>query len=353
MSSTVVSDAFTSALQAWSQGNQQAALEAVRPHADAGDRAAVLLIAWFMSQMGQAFWTDGLAYARKAAELGMPQPATYFFGQILGDPNFRSQAPELARVAVAAGWSFDPLPNAPGAMQQGDPTTAVGLLLAASTPRPTEVAWASQLEKAKGDFEAIAVSASSVARKSETTLMRIAGAEAAVDQQRANVEKRAQSLLDLIDRITSAQATSYFEEEASRYGGEAKWSWRGGLAVIIAAAAVAVTPLMNYYYDRLEGNVSWLKGTDLVAAHTAPAVALGALAGVLLARARSRDRARQRARDLSVALQTMFVYGEQIDSDEERQAFIRDMGRTVLEAFLRHDAPVDSDRSLIAAIRGH
>jgi hypothetical protein len=48
----------------------------------------------------------------------------------------------------------------------------------------------------------------------------------------------------------------------------------------------------------------------------------------------------------------MFVYSEQIQDPGERQAFIRDMGRTVLEAFLRHDPAMDADRSLIAAIRG-
>lgn len=48
----------------------------------------------------------------------------------------------------------------------------------------------------------------------------------------------------------------------------------------------------------------------------------------------------------------MFVYAEQIADPAERQAFIRDMGRTVLEAFLRQDAPaIDTDRGLLAAIR--
>ena len=34
-----------------------------------------------------------------------------------------------------------------------------------------------------------------------------------------------------------------------------------------------------------------------------------------------------------------------------QQAFIREMGRAVLEAFLRLEPPADSDRSLLAAIR--
>jgi hypothetical protein len=61
---------------------------------------------------------------------------------------------------------------------------------------------------------------------------------------------------------------------------------------------------------------------------------------------------RQRARDLSVALATMFAYSGQIVDETERQRFIHDMGRVVLEAFLRQDVPnSDSDgASLLAAM---
>jgi hypothetical protein len=115
----------------------------------------------------------------------------------------------------------------------------------------------------------------------------------------------------------------------------------------------AATPLAIYYFDRITKRTPWLQGNHVLAAHTTFIVALGAVAGVLLARARGRDRARQRARDLSVALQTMFAYSESIADLNERQLFIRESGRTVLEAFLRQDAPTDSDRSLLAAVRTH
>ena len=76
------------------------------------------------------------------------------------------------------------------------------------------------------------------------------------------------------------------------------------------------------------------------------------MAGVLLARSRNRDRARQRARDLSVALATMFVYSGQIADEAERQTFLREMGRAVLEAFIRQDAPhLDEGSGLIGATR--
>lgn len=117
------------------------------------------------------------------------------------------------------------------------------------------------------------------------------------------------------------------------------------------AAIVALTPLAIYYYQRAKGHTPWLRGNELVTAHTAFVLALGAVAGVLLARARGRDRARQRNRDLSIALRTMFVYAEQIADPEAQQGFIREMGRAVLEAFLRLEPPVDADRSIFGAMR--
>jgi len=259
--------------------------------------------------------------------------------------------PDLVREAVAAGWPLDSLPNAPSAMQQGDPSTAIRLVEAAATPRPYPAAWEGVLKQAQVDLESLNAAAGDIQQRREVALEAIASNQAAVDEQRTQVERQAQSLLGLIERITSAQATTYFEEEATSYEGEAKSLWRGGLGVLIVAAAVALAPIIIYYVHRAIGRTPWLTGTEVVGAHAAAAVALGAVAGVLLARARGRDRARQRNRQLSVALQTMFVYSEQIADENERQAFIRDMGRTVLDAFLRQDSHVDQDRSLFGAIR--
>jgi hypothetical protein len=354
MSSTAVNDALTSALQSWGQGNQQAAIEGLRPHADAGEPRAILVLSWYLSQMGPAYWAEGLRYCREAVSHGMPQVAAYYFGNLINDANFRAQLPDVIKPAIAGGWPIDPLPNAPGALQQGDPATALGLIEAATVPRPYPEAWQTLLEAAQSDAAALREVSAEIASHRDTALAAIAQSQEAVDQRRQQVEQRSQSLIQLIERITNAQATSYFEEEATSYGGEAKTLWRVGLAVIVAAALAALAPVVIYYYDRARGRAPWLHGRDLTAAHVTAAVALGAVAGVLLARARGRDRARQRARDLSVALQTMFVYAEQIEDVAERQLFIREMGRTVLAAFLRQDAPaIDADRSILAALRPH
>jgi hypothetical protein len=354
LTTTAVNDALTAAMQNWSQGNQQAAIDGLRPHADAGEAGPIALLAWYLSQMGAPHWSDGLNYCREALKLGMPQVATYYFGNLLSDPAYRPQVPEIVKAAVEAGWSLDPLPSAPQALQQGDTATALGLIDAATAPRPHADAWAAVIQGAQSDAAALHETAAEVGKQRDDAITAIAQSEQTVDQRRHDVEQRSSSLIQLIERITNAQATSYFEEEATSYGGEAKSLWRSGLAVVALAAIAALTPLVVYYYDLARGRTSWLHGHDLTAAHVTAAVALGAVAGVLLARARGRDRARQRARNLSVALQTMFVYAEQIQDSAERQSFIREMGRTVLDAFLRQDSPaVDADRTLLAALRPH
>lgn len=50
----------------------------------------------------------------------------------------------------------------------------------------------------------------------------------------------------------------------------------------------------------------------------------------------------------------MFVYSRQIVDEEERQRFVQDTGRAVLDTFLRRDSHLgDAERtSLLDALRG-
>lgn len=338
-------------MQNWNSGNQEAAIEGLRSMAESGERAPLLLLTWLLSQRGQSFWGEGIGYAHKAAELGMPQALTYYFPSVIGDPTHRGQAPGLAREAAAGGWPLDGLPNALGVLQQGDPATAVALIEAAAEPRPSADAWAGLIRSARADLDALRGSATDIAEARQRALSAIAENEQEVRARRVEVETRSSSLLQLIERITNAEATSYFDEEARRYGGEARWHWLAGLAVLTGAGLVALTPILIYYYQRYQGADPWLNESDAVVAHATATLAFAAVAGVLLARARGRDRARQRARDLAVALQTMFVYAEQIGEAQEQRAFIREMGRLVLEAFLRQEAPVEANRSVLDSLR--
>jgi hypothetical protein len=100
----LIEDAF----QRWSQGDQAGAVEVVRPAADASEREALALIAWFLHQRGEPVWREGVPYAEKAVAHGMAWVANYYLGNMQGDPALRTRLPELLRPAMQFGLSAGP-----------------------------------------------------------------------------------------------------------------------------------------------------------------------------------------------------------------------------------------------------
>jgi hypothetical protein len=324
------------ALQKFSQGDHVGAVDTVRPAADAGDRVALALIAWFQSQRGEPHWREGIAYAEEAVRKGVPVVANPYVGPMLGDSTLRTRVPDLVRAVLQAGGSLDGFGLMMTPIGQGDLGTGVRIAEAASTPSLQPEGWKDLVERVTTEWDAVtaAVAASHEAR--DVAIQAIEADKAAVAALRNDVESRSSQLAALIEQTTNAEVQGFFENEATKYEGEARRAWWAGIALLAGAALFAVAPLVIYFVGTILDK-DWLADQNLTAAHFAPALALGAVAGVLLARARGRDRARQRARDLSVALVTMFVYSAQITSPDERQRFLHDMGRTVLEAFLRQE----------------
>jgi hypothetical protein len=108
------------ALQQWAS-NPQAAVEQLRPLADAGDDAATAVVAYMLGpQTGR--WPEGISYARAAIEKGATFLA-YLYGQNLigqADSALRSQAEQFLRLALDEGWPADPFSALQQAVQQGD-----------------------------------------------------------------------------------------------------------------------------------------------------------------------------------------------------------------------------------------
>jgi len=268
-----------------------------------------------------------------------------------GDPAFRTQLPDLLTPALQQGLQQDPVAQAYQLHTNGDPATAARLMDIAKAPSPFPVAWEDFVERARVDYQALSVSTRAISDRETIVLEALERVEADAEARQTDVQTRTQQLLKLVEETTNAGAQSFFDTEATRNEKEGKFLWRWSVGLLSLAALFAVAPIVIYYVGAtLERD--WLKDQNLIAAHFAPAIALGAVAGVLLARARGRDRARQRAKDLSVALGTMFVYSGQIADPEQRQVFLRDMGRTVIEAFLRQDSSSSDNgsSSLLAAL---
>lgn len=330
-------EVITDAFQRWANGDQQGAVDVVRPAADAGEPAGLGLLAFFLYQRGEPHWREGVPYAEAAVRKGLPWVANYYLGQMQSDAAFRTRLPELLGPALQYGLQQDPIAQAYQLWSQGDHGTATRLVETINSPGLFPAAWEDFVDRARTDYNALGISVETISAKEEEAALAIDAAAVDVESRRTDVQTRTQQLLQLVEQTTNAQAQSFFDSEASENAREGRILWRWSVGLLGVATLFAVTPIAIYYIGAAT-NQHWLRDQNLVAAHLAPAVALGAVAGVILARARGRDRARQRAKDLSVALGTMFVYSGQIADEGERQAFLRDMGRTVIEAFLRQDS---------------
>lgn len=327
---------LSQAVQLWANGNQDAAVSQLRALADAGDADALGLICWFYHQMGGRM-VEGLPYLEKALDAGLPHVVAYFYGNMMNDPALRSQVPDLVRRAVAAGWPVDSTGMAIQAMQQGDPGTAVELVRCMAEPRlPVPAGGEATVEELTKHLQD--------ARRVKRA---IAAHQADIEQQRRTVETQTKHLTKLIQEALSAQAGELFDKEAQTNQKESTKMWWRGVSVLGAAAALAVLPIVLYYFTG-----DFIEKDKLIYAHFGPAVALGAVAGVLLAKASGHNQAAQKARALSVALGTMFSYSGSIADEAERQRFIHEMGRVVIEAFLRQDGPSASGdrRSALEAL---
>lgn len=316
---------------------------------------AAALLAWFMHQQGEPGWRAAIPYAETAARGGYPQAVGYVVGNMVGDPTLRAKAVELASLAAPYGLNYlDPFNQALSYAQQND-INGVQAMLSLPFPGPFPVEaqqWSNAIESANASSAAIE------AARQEADERRQSLADAAnellgfFEATRSNIDSQSARLKTLITQTTNAQASSFFDSEATAAESQANTTWNVGIGVVVFAAFLSLLPLVAHYSDLLFGHGVSLSKSQTLGAHVTAAVALTAVSGVLLTRSRVRDRNRQRNRDLSVALNTMFAYGEQIEDPAERQRFIHDMGRTVIEAYLQQGSASSDDgtQTILAAL---
>jgi hypothetical protein len=91
------------ALRLWQAGNQQGAVDVLRPLADSGDIRAAIPLLQFMWSMPPG-WQEGIPYARQVAEAGVPAPfLVNYVNNMLNDPPHREDGLVLARHVIASG----------------------------------------------------------------------------------------------------------------------------------------------------------------------------------------------------------------------------------------------------------
>lgn len=300
------------------------------------------MIAWFLHQTGEPGWRTAIPYVERAVRAGYPLAANYVIGNMMNDPGLRRQAADIIKMAVGYGFQVDPIGYAQQAATQGDPQAAARFLTAPFGPYPTSPSgWDDLVEHAKTATQHLAEVEHSGVQKHSSIAARAEEIETLADEVTGRIRTQAGQLFTLIQAATNRQAEAIFEDEATSLRAEEKALWRGGIAVVSFAALIAILPLALHYLKLGPDFTS----SNLLTAHFTSAASFAVVAGVMLARARGRDRARQRARDLTLALSTMFAYGGQIEDASERSKFTYEMGRVVIESFLRADASSGSDES--------
>ncbi len=309
----------------------------VKPLADAGDSAGLLLICWFLHQLGEPRIREGIPYAKQAAEQGNPWILGFYFGFLADSPETRSDAIRMIALSPTGGVSTnDPIGRAMEFANGEDGEGAAEMLRAAAGPHP----WPQppDLDEVRKRVAQIDQVLASVGEKKNSVMSAMQAASDELHKEREGFRTRGKTLTELLNNLTNASSQSHFDEQAKKYEKESRLLWGLGVLVLVLAAVGAFLPVILNYVD--SNHV--LHGQSNVSAHLGATLALAAVAGVLLARARSRDRDRQRNRDLSVALGTMFAYSEQIANDEEKERFKHDMGRLILETFLRQKPPAEN-----------
>jgi hypothetical protein len=326
------------ALVAGNQGNQDDAIEKVRPLADEGDPAALLAICWLFQQLGQPRITEGIPYAQKATELGNPWPLQWYFPHLADDPATRSQAAAMIAAHPVGGFNAnDPIGRAVAFATDGEAARAAEMLRAAAGPHQSPALSPEEIESRVSELDR----ALSVVNESRATVLaEIQRAAAEVGARRQGLETRANGLELLIDSLTDGSTRSYFDRQAKKSATASLVLWCLGVLILLVAAGAAFLPLiLNYTSDTHE-----LHGQSNISAHLGATLALAAVAGVLLARARSRDQSGQHSNNLSIALGTIYTYSEQMENEEARERFKHDMTRLVLENFLEQKPHVEDGR---------
>jgi hypothetical protein len=245
-------DAALDALSSWQQGNQQGALDRIRPFADEGDRVAIGLIAWFLHQMGEPHWRTGVPYALQAARSGQPWVINYYLGNMLNDQTLRGQVPELMQAAVDSGWAIDPVAHAAGPLQQGDRATAIRLL-EISAPSPDRQVWADLVSSSRADADRIEQAARETAERRTQVLEALSSYDSDVAAEKDRISTQISQLKELIEQAANAEAQTLFKQEAEKNQAQAKSFWWGGVFVLALAALIAVTPVWLHYFA--EGHV--------------------------------------------------------------------------------------------------
>ncbi|MFL5885513.1 MAG: hypothetical protein ACJ77M_10620 [Thermoleophilaceae bacterium] len=236
-----IRSAVVTALQQAAQGQWPAAIEPLRPLADADNPLATALIAYYLGMSGQP--AHGVEYAKKAVRGPIaPGPiAANYIGWASNDPSLRGQAATFFKAALDAGWSVDPIGQAQTFVQQGNADGAIEIL---------EQVTARTLPQVEHDWEQLARDVSDSQQRVDADLNQVTQmrnqATAAMERDAAAIGSERKRIEELVGQTAALVQNVAAENLAGEYADRARAAARRAtrwtsatLVVSIGAIAIA------------------------------------------------------------------------------------------------------------------
>jgi hypothetical protein len=269
---------FEAALNQW-PGDPQGGIAQLRPLADDGDVAANILVASLYGSLGP--WTDGIPYARRAADANYAPALVNYAANMVGDASMHADFLRFVGVLADEGWPIDPLAWVSQLLQQGHRETALRLAELAVERRPAGARkqWEELLAAATPAVDTIRERVGDVDAAADESVDRIRAELGRVEEERERAESLVQEVGDLANEGASRHLAKEYaaqakqeEDAANKYQG-----WAIGLG---ALAAIATAVIAYFAFTREHGTGAVLTKAALALPIVAFAAYVARLAAV-------------------------------------------------------------------------
>ena len=300
------------ALQQWPQ-NAQASAAAVRGIADRSDSGALNALAAMLTVQAGSNWTEGLPYARRAAEHGYVGILNNYFGNMLSDAAMHAEAATFIQLLAESGWPIDPLAYIPNFVASGN--VEVALRLAEIGPYPASASaratWEELLSEMRASVSSVGETANAVAQDRDRVITAIRADENHVRSERTRMEDLVAEVADLANEGAAQHLAKEYEEHAREEDETADRFTKASLAV--GAFTVVATCVIAYLAFTQE------EGAGAILTKAALALPLIAFTGYIARLAATHRRQAWRWRHMELQISTARPFLAPL-AEEQRRA---------------------------------
>jgi hypothetical protein len=217
----------------------------------------------------------------------MPWVAMNLINNIIGNapnvPQLLPRALDFFEANPLPATGIDPIAQGWNLLSQNLPDAAVRVMSVTANFPTTPASFEPLLGQLREQAREVGDIVTSTRNARQTFQDEYERSIASIVKRRTDLETTARQAGLLVTSVNAESVNALFDAEAERNDKESRNSWTWGIRVLVAAAAVAVLPLLLHYL----GLGSDYSNGILLGTHIGATAALGAVAGVLLARSRA------------------------------------------------------------------